>query len=167
MGHANFKHGQNAQIQIQILHTHAQSLIRAFALLLIPSLVSNDSLAESRGSDHTTWMCRLIWTFSVHIRSMTRFRMVQSIWGMNTPPREMTLTKKYLPMISLRATHKGKDMPQLGKYYANWSVCIYFSFFFLIWVLWPFQEYFTYIEPIVHQRWVKTGEPGEKPPDHP
>ena len=26
----------------------------------------------------------------------------------------------------------------------------------------PFQEYFTYIEPIVHQRWVKAGEPGEK-----
>ena len=39
--------------------------------------------------------------------------------------------------------------------------------FFFIWVLRPFQEYFTYIEPIVHQRWAKTGEPGEKPPDHP
>ena len=26
----------------------------------------------------------------------------------------------------------------------------------------PFQEYFTYIEPIVHQRWAKTGGPGEK-----
>ena len=39
--------------------------------------------------------------------------------------------------------------------------------FFLIWVLRPFQEYFTYIEPIVHRRWAKTGEPGEKPPDHP
>ena len=38
---------------------------------------------------------------------------------------------------------------------------------FLIWVLRPFQEYFTYIEPIVHRRWAKTGEPGEKPPDHP
>ena len=24
----------------------------------------------------------------------------------------------------------------------------------------PFQEYFTYIELIVHQRWAKTGEPG-------
>ena len=33
--------------------------------------------------------------------------------------------------------------------------------------LWPIQEYLTYIEPIVHQRWGKTGEPGEKPPDHP
>ena len=43
----------------------------------------------------------------------------------------------------------------------------YFFFFFLIWVLRPFQEYFTYIEPIVHRRWAKTGEPGEKPPDHP
>ena len=39
--------------------------------------------------------------------------------------------------------------------------------FFLIWVLRPFQEYFTYIEPTVHRRWAKTGEPGEKPPDHP
>ena len=36
---------------------------------------------------------------------------------------------------------------------------------FLIWVLWLFQEYFTYIELIFHQRWAKTGEPREKPPD--
>ena len=42
----------------------------------------------------------------------------------------------------------------------------FFFFFFLIWVLQPFQEYFTYIELIVHQRWAKTREPGEKPPDH-
>ena len=28
-------------------------------------------------------------------------------------------------------------------------------------VLWPFQEYFTYIEPIVHQRWRKPENPGE------
>ena len=35
-------------------------------------------------------------------------------------------------------------------------------FFFFIWVLRPFQEYVTYIEPIVHQKWAKTGEPGEK-----
>ena len=44
---------------------------------------------------------------------------------------------------------------------------LFFFFFFFIWVLRPFQEYFTYIEPIVHRRWAKTGEPGEKPPDHP
>ena len=37
-----------------------------------------------------------------------------------------------------------------------------FIYFFLIWVLQPFQEYFTYIEPIIHQRWAKTGEPGGK-----
>ena len=49
-----------------------------------------------------------------------------------------------------------------------WKKVYPFSFFFfLIWVLRPFQEYFTYIEPIAHQRWAKTGEPGEKPPDHP
>ena len=35
-----------------------------------------------------------------------------------------------------------------------------FIFYFFIWVLWLFQEYFTYIEPIVHQRWAKTGKPG-------
>ena len=29
----------------------------------------------------------------------------------------------------------------------------------------PFQEYFTYIEPVVNQKWAKTGVPGEKPPD--
>ena len=34
-----------------------------------------------------------------------------------------------------------------------------FFFFFLIWVLQPFQEYFTYIKPIIHQRWAKTEEP--------
>ena len=48
-----------------------------------------------------------------------------------------------------------------------WFLIFFFFFFFLIWVLRPFQEYFTYIEPIVHRRWAKTGEPGEKPPDHP
>ena len=46
---------------------------------------------------------------------------------------------------------------------AQISTCAYrqffFFFFFLIWVLRPFQEYFTYIEPIVHRRWAKTGEP--------
>ena len=36
-----------------------------------------------------------------------------------------------------------------------------------IWVLWPFQEYFTYIELIVNQRWAKTGVPREKAPDLP
>ena len=30
-----------------------------------------------------------------------------------------------------------------------------------IWVLRPFQEYFTYIEPIVNQRWAKTRVPRE------
>ena len=46
------------------------------------------------------------------------------------------------------------------------AVCIkrkiFFFFFFLIWALRPFQEYFTYIEPIVHQRRAKTGELGGK-----
>ena len=37
----------------------------------------------------------------------------------------------------------------------------FFFFFDLIWVLWPFQEYFTYIEQIVHQRWRKLENPGK------
>ena len=54
-----------------------------------------------------------------------------------------------------------------GIYYTPSMQHFFFFFFFLIWVLQPFQEYFTYIEPIVHRRWVKTGVPREKPPDHP
>ena len=42
----------------------------------------------------------------------------------------------------------------------------YISFFWpssevKFWVLRPFQAYFTFIEPIVNQRWAKTGVPGE------
>ena len=33
---------------------------------------------------------------------------------------------------------------------------------FFIWALQPFQEYFTYIEPITYQSWAKTGEHGGK-----
>ena len=36
-----------------------------------------------------------------------------------------------------------------------------------IWVLRPFQKYFTYIEPIVNHRLAKTGVPGEKPSNLP
>ena len=35
---------------------------------------------------------------------------------------------------------------------------MFFLLFFFIWVLQPFQEYFTYIEPVIHQMWVKTRE---------
>ena len=34
-----------------------------------------------------------------------------------------------------------------------------------IWVLWPFQEYLTYIEPIVNQTWANIEVPGAKTPD--
>ena len=34
-----------------------------------------------------------------------------------------------------------------------------------IWILRPFKKYCTYIEPIVNQRWAKTGVSGEKPSD--
>ena len=36
-----------------------------------------------------------------------------------------------------------------------------------IWFLQPFQEYFTYIKPIVNQSWVKSSVSGEKTPDLP
>ena len=34
-----------------------------------------------------------------------------------------------------------------------------------IWILLPFQKYFTYIELFINQRWAKTGVPGETPRD--
>ena len=34
-----------------------------------------------------------------------------------------------------------------------------------IWILQPFQDYFTYFEPIVNHRWAKIRVPREKPPD--
>ena len=43
-----------------------------------------------------------------------------------------------------------------------WLPKVFLFFFFLIWVLRPFQEHFTYIKPIVHQRLAKTREAGEK-----
>ena len=49
----------------------------------------------------------------------------------------------------------------------SYSLFISVSIYLFTWVLRPFQEYFTYIEPIVHRRWAKTGVPGEKSPDHP
>ena len=49
----------------------------------------------------------------------------------------------------------------------NFSFFFFFFFFFFIWVLRPFQEYFTHIEPILHQRLAKTRESGEILPDHP
>lgn len=35
------------------------------------------------------------------------------------------------------------------------------------WVFRSFQEYLTFIQPIVHERLMKTGVPKEKPPDPP
>ena len=55
-------------------------------------------------------------------------------------------------------------MPHLAELLLK--VCRLIFYFFLIWVLRPFQECSTYIEPIVHQRCAKTREPREKPPDH-
>ena len=44
----------------------------------------------------------------------------------------------------------------------------FFFFFFVVVVVLPsFQGYFTSFEPIVNQRWAKTGVPGENPADAP
>ena len=42
-----------------------------------------------------------------------------------------------------------------------------FSFFFFDLGFTALSQILTYIELIVHQRWGETGEPGEKPPEHP
>ena len=69
---------------------------------------------------------------------------------------------------SLHFTAINRLCPRYWLTYTRFNIFFFFFFFFfLILVLRPFQEYFTYIEPIVHRRWAKTGEPGEKPPDHP
>ena len=48
-----------------------------------------------------------------------------------------------------------------GKYIDSFAI-----FFFLFGFYGPFKN-ISHIEPIVHQRWAKTGKPREKPPDHP
>ena len=70
-------------------------------------------------------------------------------------------------MISVISKKKTKEVFRFFFLFIAPNIKRGFFVFFLIWVLRPFQEYFTYIEPIVHRRWAKTGEPGEKPPDHP
>ena len=49
---------------------------------------------------------------------------------------------------------------QMYVYYCTFDIVL-LLLILLIWVLRPFQEYSTYIEPIVHHSWGKTGEPGE------
>ena len=67
-----FERAQNAQIQSH--PTHAQSLIRIFALhpyILLCSI----QLADSEGPDKNARMRRLIWAFAVSICSKICFRM--------------------------------------------------------------------------------------------
>ena len=91
---------------------------------------------------------------------------------------EIMQKPKMQELSSLFMTHRLSVMQALVKFheYISYSLGVmartqltifFFFFFFLIWVLRPFQEYFTYIERIVHRRWAKTGEPGEKTPDYP
>ena len=87
----------------------------------------------------------------------------QSVQCKNAKNDKGPLLKQYfsefIQKLIRSFNYRNQSIPQIFFFF--------FFFFFLIWVLRPFQEYFTYIEPIVHRRWAKTGEPGEKPPDHP
>ena len=86
-------------------------------------------------------------------------------------------TYKTAYFIKLRKENSSKML-------AQWNYRSFFFFFFFFffggggggewgWGFGYFKNihlyitHYTYIEPIVHQRWAKTGEPGEKPPDHP
>ena len=104
-----------------------------------------------------------IFIFILHELLWTDF--VMSFWSENRSsasktglgPTSQNFLEPWLWVLMRRASHRW-----------TWLLTIMLCFFFLffIWVLWPFHEYFTYIESIVHQRWAKTGEPREKPPDH-
>ena len=72
--------------------------------------------------------------------------------------------RKTVGVITIQKKKRQALMQKLTDKCINGLIDFFFFFFFLIWVLRPFQEYFTYIKPIVHRRWAKTGE---KPPDHP
>ena len=70
------------------------------------------------------------------------------------------------PIFAIHVTDKVIYMYLSVSWFYN-LFSFFFFFFFLIWVLRLFQENFTCMELMVHQRWAKTGEPGGKPPDHP
>ena len=84
------------------------------------------------------------------------------------PPPPLTPTPRLIrldPFTALKQNYFDRVASREG-----FSDCIdvcfffffFFFFFFLIWVLRSLQEYFTYIEPIVHQRWARKPEnPGK------
>ena len=47
------------------------------------------------------------------------------------------------------------------------KVTLIFIFFFNFDLGFTVLSRIFHIKPIIHQRWAKTGEPREKPPDHP
>ena len=68
-----------------------------------------------------------------------------------------TVCKGYQQMTKV-ATSRERVKFTSSKIICTFRTCMvrcqlvqFFFFFFLIWVSLPFQEYFTYIEPIVHQ----------------
>ena len=74
----------------------------------------------------------------------------------------LTVHKRYFCLVLF------VRMPTILNVPLYFSIVFFFFFFFFFFGggwgggLWPFQEYFTYIELILHQRWAKTGEPREK-----
>ena len=85
---------------------------------------------------------------STHNMSSLRNKKKSQFWGMQILNRQMDFDHLLV-------------CGQVIKF-DNATTLIYLNkdkIFFFIWVLRPFQEYFTYIEPIVHRRWAKTEYP--------
>ena len=75
----------------------------------------------------------------------------------------INLSSAELPVAQKVQKEKLKMQRGLTNVKTVYYINIVLGFFYLGFI----REYFTHIEPMVHQRWEKTGEPAEKPPDHP
>ena len=103
---------------------------------------------------------------SVHLSSHSRLRTEKKT---NKKTNKKKKKKKKKKKTKKKQTNKQTKNRKTTIKKQNRNIFCASGFFFLfdLGQIRPFQEYFTYIEPIVHQRWAKTREPGEKPPDHP
>ena len=68
-------------VQIQIIMCMPK--VSSEPLLSIHSVVTNDSISSSEGSDQTAQMCRLIWAFAVCMCQKTSFCIVQPILSLH------------------------------------------------------------------------------------
>ena len=105
---------------------------------------------------------KLAW--HLNLFSMTRVKEVTNIYIKEVTFTTLSWFSTNLIMFFLIFPRK-QDLTFLANclYWRQfvWNDNLYGNFFLFIfiWVLQPFHEFFTYIEPIIHQRWAKTGEP--------